>query len=682
MAKAQKNKDVRPDRRPITEMQAKRLAAVSDVRVKEVKGLSIAEIDEKFRYRIDPELLCLRRICGRVVKTDPDTGEEFPVPFATVHVEDTDCGLLGFFPTGWPWGWFFPLFCQREEIATVVTDECGRFCVYVPCWEVDWILRWRRERICFPEIFIRPNIRDILEELLPEPPIFRPPRPEPDPVPWLLKDGGQALRRAEELIGRELAGELATLQSEAALGASTKLQQNVLNKAAFSRSLPPPLPSEVRQMCEKQDFKALATHLSIDQQFIKQLEPQRFIGPFRRCVDIVIPEWLQVSDVPDITFRVTQDVDGDGDEETIYSESFFDVRWDSGPIPDVTLEASPIAVAGITCETPDIPCEDTPAIQFVGLMPLINPPAPDDPYHDAATGYARRPNRPHPSGSIAPLASDFPLPLAEAPYTRVLQLYGCNEVDGAAFYRLTYQFNGGPVVPFTGLTWPLYRVVGGNLQTLWPTPDANGWYPVIPATDDWFPDRLLLNWPTGGYSNGLYTVVLEVGNAAKSVINSSSPVNFRIDNSRPSVQFTELRWRVSGGIWSDPLPLICPVVPRPVVGGNPENIEFQVSYQVNATHLRSVSLNGGGCGGGTPNLISPLNTAQHWHTSPGDNSVTSTATFALPGTALQGAYSFRIDAISSAFNPSGGDGGLGADWNYNPVYRWTRPFLPVAVVNT
>lgn len=74
------------------------------------------------------------------------------MPWATVHVEDTDCSLFGYFPHGWPWSWFLPLLCRREEIATAVTDACGRFCVWIPRWEIDWILRFRREGICLPDI--------------------------------------------------------------------------------------------------------------------------------------------------------------------------------------------------------------------------------------------------------------------------------------------------------------------------------------------------------------------------------------------------------------------------------------------------------------------------------------------------------------------------------------------------
>jgi hypothetical protein len=689
MAKIRENKDPTPDRRPLTELQAKRLAALTDVNAKEIVGKNVAEISEKFKWRIDPEFLFFRRICGRVVKKDPVTGIEYPVPSATVHVEDTDCSFLGLFPVEGPWAWFFPLFCHREEIGTAITDACGHFCVYVPRWEVDWILRFRRERICLPHIFLRPTIRELLEGLR-EPPIIRPPKPEPDPPPFLLRDGGMTLRRAEELVGRDVAGRLAAFEAGAAVGANTGHQFQLLSSKAFAQPLPPPLPSDFKGLGEgaaRPDAgakslealrKTLATRLKLDVKRLDKLDFRRFIGPFWRCFDLIVPEWVPILDVPDITFRVTQDVNGDGTEETIYSEGFFDVRWNAGPIPDVTLEASPIAVAGVSCDTPDVPCLDVPAIQFVGRMPLVNPPAPADPYHDAASGYGRRPNRPHPSGN---LTDPLPNPLAEAPYTRVLQLYGCNHGGGAVNYRLRYSFNGSALAPFTGLTWPLWRVVGGVLQTLWPAADANGWYPILPDADGWFPPHLLLDWPTGSFPNGLYTVQLELGNAAKAVINTSAAIGFRIDNTAPAAQFTELRWRVTGGVWSPPLELICPVITRPMVGGKPVDIEFRVSYQAMAAHLRSVQLSGGGCGGGNPTLVSALSTAQHWHTTPADNSVANTAIFALPGAMPQGAYSFSLFAASRAFNSAGGDGGQLADWEYDPVYNYVVPTLPVAVVN-
>ena len=681
MAKKDKQTQVQrmdPDQRPLTELQAQRLGAMANVEAKLLVGLTVAQISDKFRWQIDPQLLFFRKICGRVVKTDPVTGVEYPVPFATVHVEDTDCHFLGYFPGGWQWGWFFPLWCHREVIATVTTDACGRFCVWVPRWEIDWILRWRRERICFPDLFVRPSIRDLLKELIHDHPIVRqPPIPEPDPPPFLLRDGGMSLRRAKELIGVDKAERLAAFEGAAAMGDRVVLREQMLDQPLPSRQMPPPLPKQIRDLSEKKDNEGLSSHLNVESRLFEGFNPSRYIGPFWRCFDVVVPEWTPILDVPDITFRVTQDVDGDGDEEAIYSENFFEVRWNAGPIPNVTLEASPIGVTGQVCDVPDVPCQDTPAILFAGLMPLVNPST-GDPYHDAATGYARRPNRPHPSGAIA---DPLPNPLASAPYAGTVHLYGCNEMSGGAFYRLRYRYEGGPWVPFTGLTWPLYRVVSGSLQTHWPTSDANGWYPILPDSANWFPENLLLAWPTHHFTHGRYTVEMQIGNASKSVIDSSTAINFEVDNSAPLAQITEVRWRVEGGSWRGPLELVCPTVTRPQISGSPANIEFRVTYQVSASHLRSLSLSGGGCGGGNPILISALGTAQHWHTFSGDNAVSNTATFALPGTMAQGAYSFSLFAASRAFNPAGGDNGHLLDWNYDPTVRYVHPSLPIAVVN-
>jgi hypothetical protein len=673
-----------PDRRPLTESQAVRLSELSGISARDLAGKAAVEILEKFKWQIDPELFLFRRICGKVVKRDPVTGTEYPVPFATVHVEDTDCSFLGLFPVENPWAWFFPITCRREEIGSVVTDRCGRFCVWVPRWEIDWILRFRRERFCWGDIFVRPDIRDLLDHLREIPP-RRPPKPEPDPPPFLLRDGGIALRRAEELLGRETAGRLAAIEAGSTIGSSALEQQRILASPAFPAPVPPPIPAEFRLEAKPvkggQDKymdtarSTLATRLNLDASVLSQLDFRKFIGPFRRCIDIIVAEWVPIIDVPDITFRVTQDVDGDGTEEVIYSEGFFDVRWNAGAIPDVTLFAAPIAVAGRACDAPDVPCQNTPAIEFAGRMPLVNPAGPTDPYHDAAGGYARRPNRPHPSGAfIDPL----PNPLAEAPFTRVLDLYGCNRVAGASFYRLRYRFNGGPLAPFVGLSWPLWRLFGGVLQQLWPASDANGWYPILAAADGWFPDLLLLEWDTRAFPDGLYTVQLELGDGAKNPVGApSAAVGLRIDNSAPNASFTQLRWRKLGGAFQ-PLPLICPLIPRGVV---PSDIEIEVSYSASAPHLRSVSLSGGGCGAEAPTLSSALSTAQHWHTSAADNAVADTAIFSLSAAAPPGAYSFFLVAASRAFNPSGGDGGALADWNYDPVYNYVTPMLPVAVVN-
>src|SRR5215475_3722174 len=147
MAKARPEEDapLDPDQRPLSVLQAKRLGALANVETKELSGLSVADIQAKLRWRVDPQLLLYRRICGRVVKKDPATGTEYPVPNAVVHVEDTDCHLLAFSPPSAKWTWFFPFYCTREEIGSAKTDDCGNFCVWIPRWDIDWILRFRHE---------------------------------------------------------------------------------------------------------------------------------------------------------------------------------------------------------------------------------------------------------------------------------------------------------------------------------------------------------------------------------------------------------------------------------------------------------------------------------------------------------------------------------------------------------
>ena len=635
------------------------------------------------------------------MKRDPATGELRPVPFATVHVLDADCSFLWFFPIESPWCWAFPIICRYEEIATVTTDECGRFCVLVPRWDIDWILRWRFERRCIWDIFVKPTIRDLLDELrfpVEERPIRPRPWPEPDPpIPFLNKAGGMFMRRAEELVGPETARKIAAVETATSFGVSNKRQTQLLDAPAFSKSLPPPLPANNLRLSKGDRPKELAKQLKVN---LDSLDPHRFIGPFKRCWTEIFPEWSLVVDVPDITFRVTQDVNGDGIEETIYDEGYFDIRWNSGSIPDVTLEASQIAVAGLSCDVPLIPCTDTPEIVMAGFMPLRNLLAPADPYHDAGSGYARRPNRPRPSGIYDSATPD----LAESPFCDDLHLRGCNRIGRAQFYRLRYSYEGGAVVPFTNLTWSQFRF-DGVLHVLNVTPDSDGWYEILNPADGWMDPNLLLNFQTGRFQNGLYMVDMQLGDAAKVPISiggsdATAPIGIMIDHDSPNIDFT-VDWRRAGTVVWHPMEQICPVVTR-IVG---QNLEFRLTLTASATHLRSVSLGAGGCGAGTPIMTSDLpatwqgirggvpiplpdpifppnyNGMQHWHTNPSDNSVSLTAYFELSGGAPQGVYSFSATAEGRTFNPAGGDAGDETDWYYDPRYRWTPRYTPFAVVN-
>src|SRR5262249_51896309 len=105
-----------PDQRPLTNRQAARLAELSGVDAEKLAGRSLAEIRPELEWRIDPQLLFFRKICGTVVRRDPVTGADWLVPGATVHVYDTDISFFGYFPSG-PFGWFRPFHITREEIA-------------------------------------------------------------------------------------------------------------------------------------------------------------------------------------------------------------------------------------------------------------------------------------------------------------------------------------------------------------------------------------------------------------------------------------------------------------------------------------------------------------------------------------------------------------------------------------
>jgi len=683
-----------PDQAPLTKSQASRLAALTGIASAEFAGLSVSEIGSKFRWQIDPEWLLFRRICGKVVKKDPATGAEYPVPFATVYAEDTTCSLLGLFPVEVPWAWFFPFFCETEVVAQTTTDACGNFCIWVPRFEIEWILRFRLERICYLQLFNKPTVGSVLQYLQGNP---IGPDPAPDAAASIaLKPGTALYQKAEQILGSAVTRQLAVLSSNQSLGSSTTAQQALLARPAFTSPLPPALPKQFRKpvnSSRQEHLSAvqgtLANQLGVDASTLENLNPGKYFGPFLRCYDILVPEWVPILEVPDISFRVTQNVGGTGTPVVIYSGGLFDIPWSRGNISNVTLLASQIAISTTNCNTPSVACSNVPSLEFVGLMPLVNPPLPAAPYVDAVAGFATRPNPPHPDGTVAGPAL---LP-ASTPYTGTLQLYGCNQVDDAVYYRLRYTYTPpgsttpSALTPFTGLTWPLYREVGGLLESLWPVSDSNGWYPVIPTADGWFPNSMVLEWYTPDFANGLYTVQLEVADSSKTLLATSATVGFVVDNSAPIPSYSAT-WSTSADMsGAQPVPTDdCVVIDR---GVNPVDIYIQVNYSVTANHLRLSQLSSGGCAGGA-NLVStvsavpqatPALTVQHWYEDEIDNSFSVVATYVIPSTYPQGVYSFTMYADSRAFNPAGSDSGPIDDWNYNPVYIYTNPSFSVGIVN-
>lgn len=678
-------REVNPDARPLNTLQAARLGELTGISAKELAGQTVAALSEKLKWRIDPEHFLFRKVCGKVVKKVG--GVEYPVPFATVIVEDTDCSLLGYFPSGWRWGWFFPLNCRREVLATVKTDKCGRFCVYVPRFDIDWILRWRHERHCFPDIFVRPDIGELIDTRGPFPPR---PGPGPDPAPDLTRFRRLANLRVSTAAalagagGRQLAQRASELQAARSFGGYAEGLGEAAQRRAFAAEMPPPLSVEFQQaltdsaqVVAGKGTKALdavrgaiAAQLGVQVGALERLDLGRFIGPFRRCIDLVVPEWHLVIDTPDITFRVTQDTNGDGTEETIYSESYFDVRWNAGPIPDVTLVASSAALESHLCDTPIVPCKDVPEILFAGLMPITNPPPG---YFNPIEGYALRPNRPQPGG---------PRPPAKTPFLGTLQLYGCVNVPKAAFYRVMLSAdNGASFSPVTGRSWNIYPIPSGAPHAV--TADPIGWYPVLADPSAFHPAHMLLEWPTPEL--GKFVLKLEVADGAKAVLGvASNVVAIQVDNTAPDALVTHLEWKFTTepdaafGWPGRNLLVDCPTIRR---GAVPREIEVRFNVSVSAHHLRDAYLFTGDCGGGSFAPVPPTGGAAHWHQTVLDNAVLLSGRYRLDAAALEGAYGFGYRANSRAMNPAGGDNGHLLDWFYDPVYAYAQNEVRVAIVN-
>jgi hypothetical protein len=670
-----------PDQAPLMPMQARRLSGLTSIDAADLVDRSVAEISEQYRWRIDPQLLLFEQICGTVVKQDPSTGVQYPVPGAIVKAEDTVCSMLGLFPLLGPWAWMFPFWCETELVREATTNACGEFCMWVPRFEIEWILRFRRERICYLEVLRRPTIENVLQRL------------EGETSAGAPGAGGGPREIAEQLLGGETARRLAASAGQA-FGASNAAQQQLLARRAFPMQLAPPLPRELRARVGgtgADEHRAavrdtLATRLSLDADALAELDLACYRGPFLRCFDVVIPEWVPILEVPDISFSVTQDVNGDGVQEVIYSEGLFDVAWDAAGTSNVTLLASQIAVSVATCNSPELACEGAPSLEYAGLMPLVNQ-AGEAPFVDAVAGFASRPNPPHPpfppSTPGGTIGGPSQLP-ASAPYTGTLQLYGCTQVDGAVYYRLQYAYTApgsataSALTPFKGLTWPLYRENAAMPKKMWQAPDSEGWYPILAPDEEWWPPSMVLEWDTGESADGLYTVQLEVGDAGKAVLAVSDSVGFAIDNSAPSVT-CNAQWSFAADM-SDAQPLLpgnCAVIER---GVTPVDVYIQAEVTVNANHLRSVEVGCEGCSRAIP-ATSPADTVEHWYEDAADSHFSETSTYKISASDPQGAYSIDVTAVSRAFNPAGSDDGQLVEWFYNPVYRYTPMLLPIAIVN-
>ncbi len=557
----------------------------------------------------------------------------------------------------------------------------------MPRFDIDWILHWRKARICFPILFKRPHIGDYITKIPPE---ERIPGPGPDPGPWeyLHSIAGGDVDKFQ--------GEIAMIKNLAYAGKSNVSIDNIKSRRAFENEVPPPLPKDFQQVLSGQHVvaskraialdavrSAVAGHLGIDAKsnILKGFDHLRYIGPFYRCFDILLPVWQMIMDVPDITFRVTQDVNGDGTEENIYSEGYFDIRWDSGPISNVTLVASSIARESRICNLPDVPCGTKPALLLAGMMPLDNAT-----YFNDTSGYAIRPNRPKPLPPPVP-----PRPAAETPFFGALGLFGCVDVNNAKYYRVMQSIDGGATFSsITGLSWNNYVSPGGTPVTI--GADVNGWYPVEPlhpVTLNPIPRALLempnlvMVWPTPLLQKTILRI--ELGTNLKAHMSYSDMVAIQSDNTYPTINYTKWSWKYAwetDAALRNLLGIACPMIKR---GAVPQDIEVVFEVSISANHLLNASISTSGCGGGNfLGIADASNNPDHWHETVNDNSVVLYQRYALSANSLPGCYSFNTWAGSRSITPSGiyGENLLPSpDWFVDEAFIYLNPYIAVAVVN-
>ncbi len=389
------------------------------------------------------------------------------------------------------------------------------------------------------------------------------------------------------------------------------------------------------------------------------------------------------------SFRVTQDVDGDGTEEQIYGEGVFDVRWNlSGPLY-VNLIADANALCVPICEPVDpIPCEDKPVINTAGYMPL------EATHHDNTSGYGRRVNRPTTTGDYPPPPATGAGPeSAVSPYAGSLNLHGCHRIDAATHYRFTYVLNGvGSPVPLKGMSWWAPRSASSPGAPVHVLPDAEGWYPILNAGDVEHPSWLL-HWNTRAFANGKYELVLETGllsGGTVGVISSSDPATFTVDNSRPLPSFLDVWWRYAdvGGLWMR-LADACPAIHRDPT----RPIRVRVRWSATADHLRNAEISFSGCGLGQPHRVQPTPVApdieeyRQWYSAVPFGTVLQSNEFEIPpydpvhDRYAPGCYTLHLYAVGRAFNPSGFDHGPSNNWLTNQTWSWKWAHRSISVVH-
>lgn len=252
---------------------------------------------EKFTTLIDPSYEFFRKIRGQVVEPAAD-GPGLPAPFATVTVYDVDFGLLAWSPVDSLHSWFYPFDIRRDQLATVTTDDRGRFCVWVPRFDPGHHRRWRLERECHLDWPRRPDA----------------------PVSPAIDD--PLLAHAARVVDPHALGGLQEMLRVVRPRARPPGAAAALARPAFPHPSRPPATREGARALAPATHARLAARVGVPAELLAAFVPQRAHGPFPRRRDRRVPEWSTILDAPDLRFEVTRDRDSN------VREDLFAVRWD------------------------------------------------------------------------------------------------------------------------------------------------------------------------------------------------------------------------------------------------------------------------------------------------------------------------------------------------------------------
>lgn len=673
-----------PAERPLNGLQAARLSGLTGLPASEFEGHTVSALAERLRWEVDPGLWLFRRVCGQVVQRDPATGIDLPVPYATVEVFDTVCDYWGFFPEPWPWGWLFPVSCRRELVTTVQTDVCGDFCFWIPAFEIEWILRWREERICFPEVFTRPTVADLVTA-----PSAQATAPQAAAHVERLRVGGDL----EAALGARAGAVLSAARSSGGFGDDVTQLASLLRAPAFARQVTPPL-------------AARAAGEAADSGTPAQIDPGRYYGPFSRCIDVFVPEWYEFIAVPDVSIVVTQALSGG--TQTIY-DGAFDIAWGDNPIPPVIVQASPIAIASpAPCAPPQVNPDEL-GFQYVGLLPVSEPYSGGGTF-SGATGFATRVSQPRPavppSGGCSCDQSDLAVPPAcpaTATFYGELYLYGGVAYPAAAYYRIMSQYAPGSGIPTPAPasfsspapildTWTVPRPFPSPPVVIQPV-NPSGWYAISELSAESGPyTNMLMDW-SDAKADGVYLLTLELADASLNPIPLSPPPTLLlvVDGSAPHPTPFNVSWQPTTGVggpidptaWTTAYP---PSSGCALIDTSGSAIALRFTAAASSAHLRQALVSVGGCGGISPVPATTNPPDSQWYTGSEDPSATSfsfSGVYYLPAGAPAGCYSFELYADTRAFNSAGGTTSdpVHTGWCADePGPPYTNPLITVAII--